>query len=187
MHFKKALLFIFIALTVVAGSCQRSVPAVSDTVLYEDIIWDMKVTVDLSSMTYSLGKTFTDRLTFCDLASEFRCVMRNDIVWVSVPRDISFDVSESWEFNGLKFTSTAIGNMFKCGNQVNQKWIKIKQVIDRDVYIYIINNAAQIKSFGTEIPQNDFKEKAVGNVSEGDVLGYESLFIALDGCGISVP
>ncbi len=181
-----SLLFSNLFLAVFLASCQSPESDSAQLTYYDDIIWDLSIKADLSSMTFT-RVALTDELKFCARNSDFRCVFRNEIAWVSIPRDLNYMSASEWKFGGFDFKSTPLRHMFKCENTKNQKWVKIEKNIGSDVYVFIVNDAGEIKSFGTQIPQDDFKENTVGNVGENDVLGYESLFIAVDGCGIAMP
>ena len=173
-------------LAVSLASCQSPESNSAQVIYYDDIIWDLSFKADLSSMTLTRG-ALTDELTFCARSSDFRCILRNEIAWVAIPRDLNYIGVSEWKFGGFDFNSTPIRQMFKCENTENQKWIKVEKNIGSDIYVFIVNDAGEVKSFGTQIPQDDFKKNTVGNVGEDDVLGYESLFIAVDGCGIGMP
>lgn len=173
-------------LAVFLASCQIPESDSAQVIYYDDIIWNLSFKADLSSMTFT-RVALTDDFKFCPRNSDFKCILRNDTAWVAIPRNLDFMNAKEWDYGGFKFRSMPIRQMFKCENGESQKWVKVKQFIGGDVQVFVLNDSGELKAFGTENPQNDFKEKAIGNVSEGDVLGYESLFIAVDGCGIKMP
>ena len=137
-------------------------------------------------MEFSLG-TLRNDITFCAANSDFKCILRNDIAWVAIPRDLNYMDAKSWNFGGFKFSSMPVKRMFMCEDNERQKWIKVRKFSGDDVYVFVVNDSGEMKSFGAEIPQKDFRKEAIGKVNEGDVLGYESLFLAVDGCGIRMP
>ncbi len=175
-----------LCLAVLTISCQNGVSKSKQHIFYEDIILGLSINVDLTSMNFSRG-IFIDDVTFCDANSNFKCVLKNDVAWVAIPRGLNHMDTKSWEFGGFKFSSMPVKRMFKCENNERQKWIKVKRFTDEYVDVFFVSENGEIKSFGTEIPQKDFKKEVIGNVDEGDVLGYESLFLAVDGCGIRMP
>ena len=44
-----------------------------------------------------------------------------------------------------------------------------------------------MKMLGIEVPHDNFNKTVSGNFNKQDVLGYESLFLAIDSCGIKIP
>lgn len=181
----KVLLFCVFAPLLVT-SCYGNPSGSTKNIIYEDIVTGWKTKADLSSMKYHYGG-LTNDLTFCDVKDEFRCIMRDDVLWIGVPRNLDFEKPNSWEIDGFTFTSEPTGNILDCEDQTRTNWIKVKNAIGGDVFVYIINDKAQVKMLGIEVPHDNFNKTVSGNFNKQDVLGYESLFLAIDSCGIKIP
>lgn len=180
------LLLIIIFSPLLLMSCGSDTTEPTKNITYVDVVSGFKVRADLSSMKYHYGG-LTNDLSFCGLEDKFKCIMRDERLWVGIPRDLSFDTSQTWKIGNFKFSSEPISRLFECAERKDDIWVKVKDFTSEEGFIYILNDHGEIKLIGYELPQNAFKKEEIGNISEYDVLGYESLFIAVDSCGIRMP
>jgi predicted permease len=83
------IILIYFCLAVSFASCQGKTSNSTEVILSGDLVWDLSIKVDLSSMTFTRA-VLTKDFRFCARNSNFRCILSNDIAWVATPRNLDF-------------------------------------------------------------------------------------------------